>query len=294
VKITASPSRKAFNVLNILVLCVLALACVIPFIHVIAVSLSGKLEAAAGLVKLWPQSFTVETYEYLLRKAVFWRSFMVSVQRLVLGTAVNLILILLCAYPLSKSREKFRMRGLYAWYFFITMLIGGGLIPTYIVVSSLGLRDTLWALILPNAVPVFNLILMLNFFRQVPPELEEASFIDGAGHFRQLVQIYIPVSVPTIATLALFCMVSHWNAWFDGIIYTNTPGKLPLQSYLRSIVIDMDMSQMDSENWADLQNISDRALRSAQIVIATIPILAVYPFLQRYFVTGIVLGSVKG
>jgi putative aldouronate transport system permease protein len=293
-KINRSPSRKAFIGFNAGLLSLLAAVCVLPFVHIVAVSFSGKAAASAGLVMLWPVNFNVETYQYLLTKQVFWRSFGVSIQRLALGTTLNLILILLCAYPLSKGSAKFHLRTVYVWYFFFTMLVGGGLIPTYMVVTKLGLRDSLWALVLPGGVSVYNIILMLNFFRQVPEELEEASFIDGAGHLRQLFQIYVPVSTPAIATIALFCMVSHWNAWFDGMIYINTPGKLPLQSYLRNIVIEMDMSQMDSESWADLQNLSDRALRNAQIIIATIPILMVYPFLQRYFVKGIVLGSVKG
>lgn len=293
-KVKQSTGRKVFLLLNGILLVFLALICVLPFIHVIAVSFSGKAETSAGLVGLWPVGFTTETYMYLLKKKVFWNSFLRSVERLVLGTSVNMGLIIITAYPLSRSKSRLRMRTVYAWFFFITMLISGGLIPTYILVSNLKLRDTIWALILPGALPVYNLILMLNFFRQVPQELEEAPMIDGAGNFRTLVQIFVPVSAPAIATITLFCMVSHWNAWFDGIIYTNTPGKLPLQSYLRSIIIDMDMSQMDSENWADVQEMSNRALKCAQIVIATLPILMVYPFLQRYFVTGIVLGSVKG
>lgn len=293
-KVQISTGRKVFLALNAVFLSFLALICILPFIHVIAVSFSGKAEASAGLVGLWPKGFTIETYKYLLEKKVFWTSFLRSVERLILGTSINLIMIILTAYPLSRSSSKLKFRSVYAWYFFITMLIGGGLIPTYILVSNLQLRDTIWALILPGALPVYNMILMLNFFRAVPQELEEAPMIDGAGHLRTLIQIFVPVSTPAIATIALFCMVSHWNAWFDGIIYTNTPGKLPLQSYLRSIVIDMDMSQMDSENWADVQEMSNRSLKCAQIVIATLPILCVYPFLQRYFVTGIVLGSVKG
>lgn len=135
---------------------------------------------------------------------------------------------------------------------------------------------------------------MLNFFRTVPNELEEAALIDGASHLRTLLQIYIPVSKPSIATIALFCLVSHWNAWFDGMIYINSPSKVPLQTYLRSVIISMDMSQMMGDDWELMQQLADQSLRCAQIMIAVIPILCVYPFLQRYFVTGIVLGSVKG
>ncbi|HPJ03740.1 MAG TPA: carbohydrate ABC transporter permease [Candidatus Limiplasma sp.] len=293
-KTTVSCSRKVFLAFNNVLLVLLALVCILPFIHVIAISFSGKAETSAGMVGLWPVGFNIDTYAFLLKKTAFWNAFLRSVERLVLGTSINLFLIILTAYPLSRSNAKLPERTIYSWFFFITMLISGGLIPTYVLVANLHLRDTIWALVLPRALPAFNLVLMLNFFRRVPQELEEAALIDGAGHLRTLVQIFIPVSIPAISTIALFCMVNHWNAWFDGLIYTNTPGKLPLQSYLRSIVIEMDMSQMDSESWADVQEMSNRALKCAQIVIATLPILCVYPFLQRYFVTGLVLGSVKG
>ena len=293
-KVKLSPSRRFFNVINVAILLFLTLMCVLPFLHVIAVSFSEKVYVAAGRVTLWPVGFSTSSYDFLFTRATFWNSFFVSIRRLIYGTAINLFCILLTAYPLSKSDEKLSGRLAYAWFFFITMLIGGGLIPNYLLITKLKLRDTMLALILPGALPVFNLVLMLNFFRQVPKELEEAAMIDGAGHVRTLVQVYIPVSTPAIATIALFCMVNHWNSWFDGLIYIRTLTKVPLQTYLRSVIINLNMTDMISEDWQNLQLLSDRALRCAQIVIATIPILAVYPFLQRYFVSGIVLGSVKG
>ena len=142
--------------------------------------------------------------------------------------------------------------------------------------------------------PVFNLVLMLNFFRQVPTALEEAALIDGAGHLRTLVQIYLPVSMPAIATITLFCIVSHWNAWFDGMIYITSPSKVPMQTYLRSVLIDMNMADMSADDYELYATLANRTVKCSQIIVATIPILCVYPFLQRYFVSGIVLGSVKG
>lgn len=289
-----SVSRRIFNVFNIILMVILALICILPFVHVIAVSFSDQSMVAAGLVGLWPKGFSTASYEFLLTRPAFWNAFGVSIVRTVLGTAVNLAFILLTAYPLSKDSQKLKGRSVYAWFFFITMLVGGGLVPNYILITSLGLRDSLWALILPGALPIFNLVLMLNFFRAVPNELEEAALIDGASHLRTLLQIYIPVSKPAIATISLFCMVGHWNAWFDGMIYINSPSKVPLQTYLRSVIISMDMSQMMGDDWELMQQLADQSLRCAQIMIAVIPILCVYPFLQRYFVTGIVLGSVKG
>lgn len=287
-------SQRIFNVFNIIILTILALLCLLPFVYVIAVSLSSNNVVSAGLVTFWPKEFTTAAYEFLLTRAAFWSAFGVSVYRLILGTVINLALILLTAYPLSKSDSKLTGRSIYTWFFFITMLVSGGLIPSYMLISNLGLRDTIWALVLPGALPVFNLVLMINFFRTVPTELEDAALIDGAGHLKTLLSIYIPVSKPAIATISLFCMVHHWNAWFDGMLYINTPEKVPLQTYLRSILLKMDMSEMTGDGWELLALLSDQSLRCAQIVIAVIPILCVYPFLQRYFVTGITLGSVKG
>lgn len=293
-RIRSSPSRKVFVVINTTILVLLTILCIVPFVHVLAVSFSNKLYVQAGHVTFWPKGFTLSSYNFLLQRTSFWNSFGVSIRRLLLGTGINLLMILTTAYPLSKESSKLHFRTAYTWFFFITMLVGGGLVPNYMLITRLGLRDTIWALVLPGALPIFNLVLMLNFFRQVPQELEEAALIDGAGHLRVLWQIFVPVSMPAIATIALFCMVSHWNAWFDGMIYINTPAKVPLQTYLRSVIIDMDMSEMKSDDWELMKELSDRALKCTQIIIATIPILCVYPFLQRYFVTGIVLGSVKG
>lgn len=293
-RIRDSRGRTVFRIVNLAVLAMLTLLCLLPFVNVIAMSLSKNVYVMAGQVSLWPKGFNLSSYAYMLNRPAFWSAFRVSVVRLALGSAINLALIILTAYPLSRDDTRLAGRTFYAWFFFITMLVGGGMIPSYILVSSLKLRNSIWALVLPGALPVFNLVLMLNFFRQVPRELEEASMIDGAGHLRTLVQIYLPVSLPAIATIALFCMVGHWNAWFDGMIYMTQPDKIPLQTYLRGIIIDLDIAEMSGDDWAAFQEISDRTLKCAQIVVATLPILAVYPFLQRYFVSGIVLGSVKG
>lgn len=293
-KIRETPGRIAFRAVNAAVLILLALLCIIPFINVIAMSLSDRISVSSGVVTFWPVNFTVGSYSYLLRRAAFWQAFAIAVYRTALGTTVNLVLITMTAYPLSKPSEKLKGRTAYAWYFFITMLISGGLIPSYILITNLGLKNTIWALIWPVSLPVFYLMLMLNFFREVPVEMEEAALIDGASHARILAQIYIPVSMPSIATIALFCMVMHWNSWFDGLLYIDSPSLVPLQTYLRNAILNMntsDMAMMDPEL---LKQTSDRSLKCAQVIITCIPILCAYPFLQRYFVSGIVLGSVKG
>lgn len=283
-----------FTVFNTCFLILAGLICLIPMIHIAAVSFSSSAAAATGKVTLWPLDFSLNSYDYVAKRAAFWRSMGVSVQRIVLGGSINLLLVILTAYPLSKERSEFGARTFFAWAFFITMLFGGGLIPWYMVIKQFGLIDKIWALVLPGAVPVFSMILMLNFFRQVPKDLAEAAEIDGAGHWMTLFGIYVPVSKPALATILLFALVGHWNSWFDGLILMNNPNNYPLQSYIQTIVVQRTYSQLTREEIEQLATISDKTLRSAQIFIGSIPIVLVYPFLQKYFVKGIVLGGVKG
>ena len=293
-RIQESTGRKVFRVANVIVLILLALICLLPFVNVIAISFSDSFYVDSNQVYFWPKGWTTSAYTYILTRASFWSSFRTSILRVLLGGSLNLFFIILTAYPLSKSNDKLHFRNVYTWYFFITMLVSGGMIPNYLLIAKLGLRDSIWSLVLPGALPVFNLVLMLNFVRQVPTALEEAALIDGAGHLRTLVQIYLPVSLPAIATITLFCIVSHWNAWFDGMIYITSPSKVPMQTYLRSVLIDMNMADMSADDYELYATLANRTVKCSQIIVATIPILCVYPFLQRYFVSGIVLGSVKG
>jgi len=174
------------------------------------------------------------------------------------------------------------------------MLFSGGMIPTYMIVRYTGLLDSIWALILPGAVPVFNVILLMNFFKAVPRELEESAFMDGAGYFTILWKITLPLSLPALATLTVFSMVGHWNAWFDGMIYMSDSRNYPLQTYLQSILVSTNVKLMTKAQAELLRLISDRTLKAAQVFIAAIPILLVYPFLQKYFVKGLMVGAIKG
>nr|WP_191296781.1 carbohydrate ABC transporter permease [Paenibacillus sp. PL91] len=268
---------------------------IIPFIHLLSISLSSNTAAMAGEVKLWPVGFSLDAYQYLGEKVEFFRSLWISVQRVVLGTAVNMLLVFITAFPLAKSNNQFKFRTPYVWFFAITMFFGGGLIPTYIIVKNTGIIDSIWALVLPGALNVWNMVLMLNFFRSIPRELDEAATIDGAGHLRVLWQIYLPVSLPSIATIGLFTIVGHWNSWFDGILYLNSPEKYPLQTYLSTLImsINAQMSSMSIEQLKVMDNLSEKTLRNAQIFMGALPIMLVYPFLQKYFVKGMTVGSVK-
>jgi ABC-type sugar transport system, permease component len=285
--------RKTFQFANYTFLILLSLTCLFPLIHVLAISFSSSSAATAGLVTFWPVDFTTKSYQYILEEPAFIRSFGVALQRVALGTVLNMLLTVLVAYPLSKEAHVFRYRTVYAWYFVFTILLSGGLIPWYMTIKATGIMDTLWALVLPGAVPVFNVILMLNFFRGLPKELEESAFIDGSGYWGALWRIYIPLSKASLATVALFTVVGHWNAWFDGLILMNSPDHYPLSTYLQTILTKINMSSLTSDQAKELAAVSDRTAKAAQIFLGALPILCVYPFLQRYFVKGIVLGSVK-
>ncbi|RHP32719.1 carbohydrate ABC transporter permease [Lachnotalea sp. AF33-28] len=293
----SKPSRKVFVFFNTLLMLLLCLLCLLPILHILAISLSEKGAVAAGYVKLFPVDFTLASYRYVMEKTEFWRSIGVTLKRLVLGSTLSIFLTILTAYPLSKPSTQFRRRTLYVWFLVITMLFNGGLIPNFMLVRELNLMDSIWALILPGIIPVFNVVLLLNFFRDLPKELEEAARMDGASHFRILWRIYVPLAAPAIATISLFTIVGYWNEWFSGMIYMNRPENYPLQTYLQSVVVQTSLTEVSTGSLAEMRDrmlISDRTFKSAQIFLGALPILCVYPWLQKYFTKGMTLGGVKG
>lgn len=298
-KSKSSPSRKVFLVINYIVLTFLGLICVLPFINLLAISFSNKTAVAANAVTFWPIGFNTAAYSFIMSSSQFLRALWISVQRTVLGVALNLILIVFTAYPLSKSKQEFPLRNVFSWFFVVTILFSGGLIPSYMVVKYTGILNTIWALILPGALNVFNMLVAMNYMRSLPHELEEAAYIDGAGHFQTLFRVILPVCTPTLATVTLFSFVGHWNSWYDGMIYMKTVDKYPLQTYLQTIVINPEAFFRNATNVSqELGNFINlanaRTTNAAQLFLATIPILCIYPFLQKYFTTGLVMGSVKG
>ncbi|SFD50345.1 putative aldouronate transport system permease protein [Paenibacillus catalpae] len=278
-----------------LILSVIAFLSIAPIINTLAISFSGKIPAMSGQVYFWPVDFNLSAYESILRDRSFFLSFGVSVQRVLLGGAINFIITVLMAYPLSRSAKMFPGRNIYMWFIIFCMLFSGGLIPWYMTISSLGLLNTIWALVLPTAVPIFNVILLMNFFRGIPKELEEAASMDGAGPWRMLLVIFVPISLPALATVTLFSIVGHWNAFFDGMILINHKEHWPLQTYIQQLIISVSsiMNTTDPEEIRRLTNMSSQLLNSAKVMVSMIPILLIYPFLQKYFVSGIVLGAVK-
>ena len=217
-----------FDIINHILVITLSILCIVPMVHLLAVSFSDRAAAVGGFVTFWPIRFTTESYEKVLQAGAFYSSFTISVQRTVLGTALNMLMTVLVAYPLSKSAVHFKGRNVFMWLFLFAMFFSGGLIPWFLVIRSLKMLNTLWALIIPSAVPIWNVILMMNFFRDIPKELEEAAIIDGASQWRVLWDVFLPVSLPSLATLTLFAAVNHWNAWFDGMILMLDPRKYPL------------------------------------------------------------------
>jgi len=291
-----SVGRTIFNVINYTILISMSLICVLPFINMLAVSFSGSAAVTAGRVGFWPVDFTTKAYEFALANGKFFQALLVSLERVLLGVSVNIVLMILTAYPLSKTKERLAGRNIYMTFFVITMLINGGMIPTYLIIVKAKLIDSIWALILPGALPVYNMIILMNFIRGLPEELEEAARIDGAGPFRVLIQILLPVLKPALATVGLFCIVGHWNSWFDGIIYMNNPAKYPLQSYLQTLLQSFEqiMQKSGTDYTKLLSMMNARTGRAAQLFLGAIPIMMIYPFLQKYFTKGLVLGSVKG
>ncbi len=273
-----------------------ALICLVPILNTLAISFSDKTSAALGQVAFLPVNFNLASYKAMMAEKQFWISFLVSIRRVILGTGINMLLTILMAYPLSKPSSEFHWKKVYVWIVVFTMMFNGGLIPTFMVVNKLHLTDTIWALVLPGAVPVFNVILLMNFYKAVPISLEESARVDGASPWIILWKIYLPLSKAAIATISLFAVVTHWNAFFDGKIYINSTNLLPLQTYIQSLTASFNTEQLASMTAEEIQEklaMSSLTFNSAKVIVSMVPILLVYPFLQKYFVTGIVMGAVK-
>lgn len=284
-----SRGYKIFSIFNHILLILAALSCFLPLLHLLAQSFSSKAAVNGNLVSFWPVDFTADAYAKTFRNSNFTGSMLISVVRTVLGTLIGMFVITTAGYALSKN---FRGRNVLMWVFVFTMLFSGGLIPSYILITSLGMKDTIWALVLPGAFGAYNMILIMNFFKTIPKALEEAAFIDGASFFSIFLKVYLPLSLPGLATVGLFIMVGHWNSWFDGILYMSNTENYPLASFLQTVVVQGSAQNM-ALTQSEAEAMSEQSLKAAQIFISTLPIILVYPFLQRYFVNGIVLGAVK-
>ncbi|MBB6734177.1 carbohydrate ABC transporter permease [Cohnella zeiphila] len=286
---------RAFDILIIVILIAVTITCVLPLWYTLAMSLSTKSAAAAGQVSLWPVGFNLNSYKQLLQDNQFFVSFWTSVKRVLLGAGLNLLIVPLMAYPLSKTIKDFRLRNVLMWVLIFTMLFNGGLIPLYLTVKQLHLFNSIWSLVLVGGAQtlVFNVILAMNFFRNLPRELDEAALVDGAGPWYILLKVYVPLAAPVLATVSLFSIVYHWNEFLYGLVFMTRQEFYPLQTYIQQVVVMLDPSTMSQDQLQRMSQLSNRTLNAAKIFIAMIPVLVVYPFLQRFFIHGITLGSVK-
>ncbi|MBP1994739.1 carbohydrate ABC transporter permease [Paenibacillus eucommiae] len=290
-------ASTGFMVVIYTLLVVLALCFLFPFIMIVSTSLMSQAAVLKyGTFQLIPKTLDLTAYKIVLSKgSLIYSGYMITIIRVVVGTSLNLLFTAALAYGLSK--RYLPGRNGFITFIFITMIFSGGLIPTYMVVKSLHLVNTIWALMIPNLINAYNFIIMKAFFDQIPESLEESASIDGANPLQILFRIVIPLSLPSIATIGLFYGVTHWNAWFDAAIFINDYDKMPLQIILRDVIIHLTGDKVGLSMTVVNPNIKRPptiAFSSAVIVISTLPILFVYPFIQKYFVKGAMIGSIKG
>lgn len=281
---------KIFHTVNTALLIIVGLIMFLPFLHIAAKSLSQEVYVLSREVYLIPKGFTTGAYKYIFQTSQFLISLKNSVILTVTGTVLSMILTSLTAYPLAIEGMKIKKQMMSLYIF--TMYFSGGVIPTYLVVKGLGLTNTMWSLILPGVISPFNLIIIRNFFSGIPSSLYEAARIDGASHSRILFNIFVPLSKAGFSTIAMFYAVGYWNDFFAAMMYITDRKLLPMQLYLRQMLTDS--SKASEVNVEDLMLISPESVRAATIMAATLPIVVVYPFVQKYFVKGVTLGAVKG
>ena len=288
-------SRVRVTVIYGIVL-LLGLSCLLPLLNIVAISFSGSAAVSANRVGVIPVDFTLTAYNKILSDGQFWRSFVISVIRVILALALNLAVTVPMAYAMTKSKKEFRARNIYMNLLIFAMLFNGGMIPTYILVRNLGLLNSIWSLVLPGALPIFNVIMLMNFFLGIPKSLEDAALMDGASPFQVLIKIMVPCAKPSIATVSLFSIVGSWNDFFSGLIYMQKVENYPIMTYIQSLNVDIQELLKSGASSSALENVtelSNRNLNAAKIVVAVIPLLLIYPILQKYLITGMVMGSVK-
>lgn len=277
---TKSTSRKVFEVFNIIIMIFLNIIMLYPFLYVLAASFSSNASVLAGRVSIVPDGFNLRAYKAVFNYSLVWTSYRNTIFYTTLGTAINMLLTILAAYPLS--RKDFYGRGIFTFFIAVTMFFSGGLIPTFLIVRGLGLYNTFWALLLPGAISTTNMIIMRTFFQNIPDALEEAAIIDGASDFQILTKIILPLSTPSIATIGMFYAVGHWNSWFSAMIYLRDRSKYPLQLVLRQIVLQNQVNELLSQQHGttieETQSLISETVKYATIIVAVVPILCVYPF----------------
>lgn len=290
-----SAGDRLFDIINYFLLAIVLTIVLYPLIFVAVASISNPAAVVKGEVWLLPKDINFTGYEKVFANKEILNGYMNTILYTVVGTIVNVGMTILAAYPLS--RKDFRGRNIFTALFVFTMFFSGGLIPTYLIVKDLGMTNTMWALIIPNAVAVWNIIIMRTFFQQsIPFEIQESAQMDGCGNFKILLRIILPLSMPILAVMTLFYSVAHWNSFFSALIYLTERDKYPLQLFLREILIQSNMQDMIQTSEESLAKtiMEAESIKYALVIVANLPILMLYPFLQRYFVKGMVIGAIKG
>ena len=291
---------RLFLLCNYAFVTVALLVVTYPLLYIVSASISNPKLVASGEMWLWPKDITFEGYKRVFNSRQIWNGYANTILYTLAGTAVNLLVTLPAAYALS--RKDFVFRNFFMGMFMVTMFFGGGLVPTYLLVKELGMINTMWALIIPSAASIWNIVVTRTFFQSaIPTELQEAAQMDGCTNLRLFIRIVLPLSLPIIAVMALFYGVGHWNSYFSALIYLNDSGKYPLQLVLRQILVLQEMSaqggtMVDAATATAANTKAEIAalVKYAVIIVSTLPVIAVYPFLQRYFVQGVLIGSLKG
>ena len=294
-----SKGDKIFKVFVYICLTFASLMVLYPLIYIISASISNPADVNSGDMWLWPKGVTMEGYRIIFQNDEIWHGYLMTLFYTVLGTSINLAVTIPAAYALS--RKDFYGRGFFTGMFVFTMFFGGGLIPTYLVVKNLGMIDTIWAMVLPNAAAVWNIIIARVFFQStIPRELEEAAIIDGASNFKMFMRIILPLSAPIIAVMALFYGVGHWNGYFNALVYISDRTLFPLQLVLREILVLQEMASNSTQMTAEMAKLIhskqqlSAIIKYGVMIVSSLPIIIAYPFLQRYFVKGMMIGSIKG
>jgi len=281
--------QRLVTFFSYLILIVMTLLCIIPFVRLFAMSFSSEIFVQSGEVFLWPRGFTTGAIAFVFGNNAFQDAFGITVAATVTFTALSLVTTVLTAYPLS--RPYLAGARFFSLLIVFTMLFNGGIIPTYLVVKTLGLLDTFWALVIPHMISAFNVIILISFFRSLPLDYEESAKMDGASNWKVLAYIIVPLSKPILATIALFYAVFRWNYWFDVLMYINSPERYTLQIVLKNLIQNTDgsiMTVFTDHHYALL------SVQGAAVLFTILPILLVYPFLQKYFVKGVMIGGIKG
>jgi len=280
-----------FYIIDYFIIALVVIVTLYPFVFIFSASISDSAALGRGEIWLFPKGFNLDAYDIVLDDEQVWISYGNTIWYVVVGTAINMILTTLTAYPLS--RKNFSGRNKIMMFVAFTMFFSGGLVPSYLLVKELGLMNTRWAIVVPAGISTWNLIIMRTFFESIPQSLHEAATIDGCSEIGIMTRIFLPLSLPVIAVMVLFYAVGHWNSYFSALVYLNDQNLYPLQMHLRKILIQFNQNEM-LEQLTQGRDVVGQSVRYATIIVSTVPILLIYPFLQKYFVKGVMLGAVKG